>query len=68
MSELEDTIFWPSGLNCADHTQPLWPSSVCSHSPVIALQIRTVLSELADTILWLGEHSRRNVAWSSPRT
>eukprot|EP01051_Picozoa_sp_SAG22_P024085 SAG22_NODE_6515_length_844_cov_1.518121_2_plen_49_part_00 len=30
MSSLADTIFCPSGLNCADFTQSLCPSSVYS--------------------------------------
>jgi hypothetical protein len=29
-------------------TQPLWPSSVCRHSPLLASQILTVLSSDAD--------------------
>eukprot|EP01047_Picozoa_sp_COSAG01_P123016 COSAG01_NODE_51913_length_350_cov_100.079681_1_plen_71_part_01 len=51
-SALADTIFWPSGLNCAERTASLCPANVCTHSPVAALHTRTVLSELADTIFW----------------
>ena len=49
-SLVADTIFVPSGLNCADLTPPLCPSNVCTHSPVATLHTRTVLSPLADTI------------------
>eukprot|EP01052_Picozoa_sp_SAG31_P047142 SAG31_NODE_9306_length_1300_cov_9.258118_1_plen_152_part_10 len=35
------TTFVPSGLKAAEFTLSLWPSNVCSHSPVTALQIRT---------------------------
>ena len=31
LSALADTIFLPSGPNCAKVTPPLWPCSVCSH-------------------------------------
>eukprot|EP01052_Picozoa_sp_SAG31_P043664 SAG31_NODE_7347_length_1712_cov_8.465592_1_plen_147_part_10 len=41
--------FMPSRVKDAEITLLLWPSNVCSHSSVIALQIRTVLSELAVT-------------------
>ena len=50
LSPLADTIFVPSGLNCADITPLLCPSNVCTHSPVATLHTRTVLSPLADTI------------------
>ena len=47
--ELPDTTFVPSGLNDAELTRSECPSNVCSHSPVTASQIRTVLSQLPDT-------------------
>ena len=40
ISLLADTIFVPSGLNCAELNRSLCPSNVCTHSPVATLHTR----------------------------
>jgi hypothetical protein len=48
MSQEADTSCVPLVEKATDVTQSVWPSSVRSHSPVVASQSRTVLSIEAD--------------------